>query len=162
MTGHLEEDVPGFSVSLSQPVANRLDELTSGVRADLAIKVFGDSAETDRRVAEEIAGVVSRVPGAGQIQLEATTGQNYLNVYLNRHAMARFGIPLDAAQAALAAAVSGEGVAQVVEGNFTADVVVQYPPELRASPDAIGAITVEGSGGARVAIRDFATVTSEP
>ena len=159
---HLKAQVPGLSLSFSQPVANRLDELTSGVRADLAIKVFGDSAEADRSIAEQIAAVVARVPGAGEVQLEATTGQSYLMVHLDRRAMARFGIPLDVAQSALSTAVSGEGVAQVAEGNFTTNVAVQYPPELRASPEAIGAITVEGSGGARVMIRDFATVTMEP
>ena len=159
---HLEAQVPGLSLAFSQPVANRLDELTSGVRADLAIKVFGTEAETNRRIAEQIAGVVGRVQGAGEVQLEATSGQSYLVVHLNRAAMARYGILLDAAQRALSAAVSGDAVGEVMEGNFTTSVVVQYPPELRASPEALGAITVEGSGGMRVALRDFATIALEP
>jgi heavy metal efflux system protein len=161
MEKHLEEYAPGLSVAFSQPVANRLDELTSGVRADLAIKIFGDDADTNRRVAEQIAQVVMAVPGAAEVQVPPTTGQTYLNVTMDRSAMARFGIPLAAAQRALAAAVSGEEVAEVVEGNFTTDVVVLYPPELRSSPEAIGAIAVAGAGGARVPLRSFATFALE-
>ena len=159
---HLEAQVSGLSLSFSQPVANRLDEITSGVRADLAVKVFGDDAGVNRRVAEQIAGVVAHVPGAGEVQLQATSGQTYLNVRLDRSAMSRYGIPLDAAQAALNAAVSGNAVAQVAEGNFTINVAVQYPDSLRSSPDAIASITVEGSAGARVPLRNFATITLDP
>jgi cobalt-zinc-cadmium resistance protein CzcA len=161
MERHLEQYAPGLSVAFSQPVANRLDELTSGVRADLAIKIFSDDADTNRRVAERIAQVVRTVPGAAHVQVPPTTGQTYLNVEMDRTAMARYGIPLEAAQRALAAAVSGEEVAEVAEGNFTTDVVVLYPPELRASPEAIAALAVAGADGSRVPLGNFANFRLE-
>lgn len=161
MDHRLADRVAGVSFSFSQPVANRLDEITSGVRADLAIKVFGDDADVNRRIAEQIVGVVQHVPGAGDVQLEATSGQTYLTVRMDRQAMARFGIPLESAQAALRAAVSGDAVARVTEGNYTVDVVVQYPPALRSSPEALGAITVEGTGGTRIPLRTIATIFLE-
>lgn len=161
MERNLQAYAPGLSVAFSQPVANRLDELTSGVRADLAIKVFGDDPEVDRQIAERIAEVVARVPGAEEVQVAATTGQTYLDVELDRAAMARFGISVRAAQDALSAAVSGEPVAQVAEGNFTTQVAVLYPPELRSSPEAIEAITLEASNGARIPLRSFARLKLE-
>jgi len=157
----LAEQVPGLSFAFSQPVQNRLDELTSGVRADLAVKVFGDSTAVNRRVAEQIAEVIRRVPGAGEVQLPPTTGQTFLNVRMDRPAMARYGISLQRAQDALSAAVSGDPVGQVLEGNYTVNVVVRYPPELTASAERLGAITVEGTDRARVPLRDFAAIGTE-
>jgi cobalt-zinc-cadmium resistance protein CzcA len=142
-------------------MAMRLDELVSGVRSDLAVKVFGDDAEQNRRVAERIGAVVRRVSGAVQVQVEATQGQGYLNVRMNRDAMARFGIPMAEVQEALETAVGGRPVSQVVDGSYAMDVVVQYPAELRTSPEAIGAITVPAPGGARIALAQLADIRLE-
>ncbi len=154
----VERTVPGLSYSFSQPVQNRLDELTSGVRADLAIKIFGDSLDQNRQLAEQIAEVVQRVPGADEVQLPASTGQTYLNVQMDRRAMARYGITVRSAQEALAAVVSDEPVSQVIEGSYTINVAVRYPAELRSSAEAVGGVTVAGSGGMLVPLREFATV----
>ena len=156
MESNIAAHAPGLSVSFSQPVANRLDELTSGVRADLAIKVFGSDAEVDRQVAERIARVVAGVPGAAEVQVGATTGQTYLNVQMDREAMARHGIGLRSAQAGLAAAVSGEAVAEIAEGSWTTDVTIMYPPDQRSSREALGLLTVPGVGGTRVPFNSFA------
>ncbi|MEJ7810259.1 MAG: CusA/CzcA family heavy metal efflux RND transporter [Gemmatimonadaceae bacterium] len=142
----LAEHVPGIAIRMTQPMAMRLDELVSGVRADLAVKVFGDDPAENRRVAEQVAAVVGRVPGASEVQVEATEGQSYLEVRLHRDAMARYGIPMAVAQQVLQSAVSRTPVSQVVDGNYTLNVVVQYPEALRASSQALGAITVPGGG----------------
>jgi cobalt-zinc-cadmium resistance protein CzcA len=161
MSERVEDGVPGLAVRFTQPMAMRLDELISGVRADLAIKVFGEDADQNREVAEEIARIVTDVPGAAEVQVEATSGQSYLNVILNRDAMARFGIPIAEVQEALETAVGGRPVSQVVEGNYTVDVVVQYPLTLRSSPEAIGAITVPSPTGARIALGQLADIRLE-
>jgi cobalt-zinc-cadmium resistance protein CzcA len=158
----LNERVPGIAFRMTQPMAMRLDELVSGVRADLAVKVFGDDPTENRRVAERVAAVVGRVPGAAEVQVEATEGQSYLEVRLDRDAMARYGIPMADAQQALQSAVSRTPVAQAVEGSYALDVVVQYPEELRASPQALGAITVPGANGSRVALATIADIRLEP
>jgi len=154
----LNAEVPGLAFTFTQPMAMRLDELISGVRGDVAIKVFGDSAEANQATAEAIASAVRQVSGAAEVQVEATQGQGYLNVRLDRAALARFGIPIAEVQEALETAVGGRPVGAVVEGNYLVDVVVQYPAALRSSVDAIGAITVPGSGGARVALAQVADI----
>ncbi len=157
----LTDRVPGLAFNFTQPVQMRLDELISGVRADLAVKVFGDDPDQNRRVAEEVARIIARVPGATEVRVEATEGQGYMNVRMNRDAMARFGIPMMEVQEALETAVGGRPVSRLVEGNYAVDVVVQYPPELRTSVEAIGAITIPAAGGARIALSQLADIRIE-
>jgi len=161
MSRLLEERVPGLAFTFTQPMAMRLDELISGVRADVAIKVFGDDADINRRTAEEIREVVEKIDGATEVQVERTQGQAYLNVMLDRGAMARFGIPIAEVQEALETAVGGRPVSQVVEGNYNVDVVVQYPAALRSSPQAIAMITVPASNGARIPLGQLADIRLE-
>ncbi|MEO8333476.1 MAG: CusA/CzcA family heavy metal efflux RND transporter [bacterium] len=157
----LTDGVPGMAYTFTQPMAMRLDELISGVRGDVAIKVFGDDADSIGIAAQRIARVVTGVPGAVEVQVEATQGQTYLNVRLDRDAMARFGIPMAEVQEALETAVGGRPVSQVVEGNYGVDVVVQYPAALRSSPEALAAITVPASNGARIPVGQLADIRLE-
>ena len=157
----IEERVPGLAVSFTQPMAMRLDELISGVRADLAVKVFGDDAAQNRSVADRVAEVLRSVPGAAEVQVEPTQGQSYLNVRFDRAAMARFGIPVSEVHEALETAVGGRPISQVVEGNYALDVVVQYPANLRASLEGIGAITIPAPRGARIALAQIADIRLE-
>ena len=161
MEHRLTERVPGMAYTFTQPMAMRLDELISGVRADVAIKVFGESPDTNRIVAEQISEIVEKIEGATEVQVERTQGQAYLNVRLDRAAMARFGIPIAEVQEALETAVGGRPVSQVVEGNYGVDVVVQYPPALRSSPEAIGMITIPASNGARIPLGQLADIRLE-
>ncbi len=159
--GRLEDRVPGVAFTFTQPMAMRLDELISGVRGDVAIKVFGEDAEANHETAAAIAATVQQVSGAAEVQVEATQGQSYLNVRLDRGALARVGIPIAEVQEALETAVGGRPVGTVVEGNYAVDVVVQYPAALRSSVDAIGAITVPAPSGARVALAQVADIRLE-
>lgn len=161
LEAQLEAHVPGSVFGFTQPVAMRLNELISGVRADLAVKVFGTDAKLLARTAEQVAAVLRGIPGASQVQVEATAGQPYLNVQLDRRAMARFGIPVMEVQEALETAVGGRPVSQMVEEAFTVGVTVLYPAGLRASPEAIGAITVPAANGARVALSQLADIRME-
>lgn len=161
MEERLNQRVAGMAFGFTQPVAMRLDELISGVRADLAVKVFGDDPDENRRVAEQVAAVVKTVRGASQVRVEATEGQGYLNIRMNRDAMARFGIPMQEVQEALETAVGGRPVSQMLEGSYTVPVTVQYPPELKASPEAIGDITIPTPSGARIALSQLADIRLE-
>jgi cobalt-zinc-cadmium resistance protein CzcA len=154
----LDTHVPGLAFSFTQPMAMRLDELISGVRADVAIKVFGDDPEQLAEAGAQIAELVSAVPGAVEVQMQSTQGQTYLNVRLHRDALARYGIPIAEVQEALELAVGRRPVSQVVEGTYAVDVVVQYPEELRSSVDAIGAIAIPAGNGARVALAQLAEI----
>src|SRR5690606_12701398 len=158
---NLQARVPGIAYGFTQPVAMRLNELISGVRADLAVKVFGDSTLATRAVAEEIGTVLRGIAGTAEVAVEQTTGQGYLNVRLDRGQMARFGIPVDEVQEALETAVAGRPVAAMLDGNWTLDITVQYPAELKASPEAIGAITIPTPSGARIPLRQLAGIGIE-
>ncbi len=162
IAARVESRVPGIALAMTQPMKMRLDELVSGVRADLAVKVFGDDQAVNLETAERIARTIAEVRGADEVRVEATDGQGYLNVRLDRAAMARFGIPVSEVQEALETAVGGKPVATLVEGNYTVDVAVYYPDELRASAEAIGAIAVPAPSGARVPLRQLADVRQEP
>ncbi|MEW5926040.1 MAG: CusA/CzcA family heavy metal efflux RND transporter [Gemmatimonadota bacterium] len=161
MEHRLGERVPGMGFVFTQPMAMRLDELISGVRGDLAVKVFGDDPEQNRQAAERVAAAVRSVPGAAEVQVEATEGQGYLNVRMDRGAMARLGIPMEEMQEALETAVGGRPVSQVVDGSYAMDVVVQYPAALRTSVEAIGAITIPSPSGARIALAQLADIRLE-
>jgi cobalt-zinc-cadmium resistance protein CzcA len=161
MEHDLEARVPGLAFRFTQPMAMRLDELISGVRADIAIKVFGDEPDRNLDLAGRIATLVRTVPGASEVQVETTQGQSYLNVRLDRIAMARFGIPMSEVQEALETAVGGRPVSQVVEGNYSVDVVAQYPLALRSSVEAIGAITLPTPAGARIPLAQLADIRLE-
>ena len=113
------------------------------------------------RMGQAVARVVEQVPGASQVMVEQTEGQGYLNVRLDRSAMARFGIPVEEVQEALETAVAGRPVSKLIEGAYSVDVTVQYPAELKSSPEAIGAITIPASGGARVALSQVAAIEME-
>jgi cobalt-zinc-cadmium resistance protein CzcA len=161
MEERLSTEVAGMAFGFTQPVAMRLNELISGVRADLAVKVFGDDPEVNHQVAEQVAAVVEEVTGATQVSVEATEGQGYLNVRMNRDAMARFGIPMQEVQEALETAVSGRPVSHIIEGSYTVEVTVQYPHELKSSPEAIGAIAIPSPGGARISLSQLADIRLE-
>lgn len=153
--------VPGVAIGLTQPMQMRLDELISGVRADLAIKVFGDDPELTRSIADQVARVLNTVAGAEETRVEQTEGQGYLNVRMDRAAMARFGIPMSEVQEALETAVGGRPVSKLVEGAWAIDVAVYYPEGLRTSGEAIGSIALPSRNGARITLSQIADIRLE-
>ena len=158
----LNAQIPGVGFGFTQPVKMRLDELISGVRSDLAVKVFGDAPEVNRQTAERVAAAIRRVPGTAEVFVEATTGQGYLSVRMNRPALARHGIPIETVRQALSVAVGGEPVAPVIDaGTYSIDAVVMVPPQYRNTPEGLGSITVPSASGARVALAELAEIRME-
>ena len=157
----LEERVPGVAFAFTQPMKMRLDELISGVRSDLAVKVFGDDPAQNREVAQAVAEVIGGVEGTAEVAVEQTTGQTYLTVQTDRAALARYGIHIDEVLEALEVALGGRPVAQAVDGAYMIDIVVQYPAEVRSNPDAIRRLTVPTSSGALIALNQLADIRME-
>lgn len=160
----LNERVPGVGFGFTQPVKMRLDELISGVRSDLAVKVFGDDPDVNRETAERVAAAIRKVSGTAEVFVEATTGQGYLAVRMDRAALARHGIPVEEVRQALAVAVGGQPVAPITDGGagtYTLDAVVLLPPEYRNTPEGTGSITVPSVSGARVALAELADIRME-
>ena len=157
----LEERIPGVAFAFTQPMKMRLDELISGVRSDLAVKVFGDDPAQNLRVAQAIAAVIDTIAGTAAVQVEQTAGQGYLSVRLNRLAMARYGIRAEHVREALDVALGGSSVAQALDGAYTIDIAVRYPETTSWRPEMVSAIRLPAANGALIALGQVTDVRLE-
>jgi cobalt-zinc-cadmium resistance protein CzcA len=161
MEAHLDDEVPGVAFGFTQPMKMRLDELISGVRSDLAVKVFGDDPERNLATAEAVAAAIEGVSGTTEVLVEQTQGQGYLSVEMKRDALARYGIPVQEVQEALEVAMGRRPVAEAVDGAYNIDIVVQYPEWVRSSPEAIRDLTVPTSTGVLIPMSALADIRME-
>jgi cobalt-zinc-cadmium resistance protein CzcA len=151
-------NIPGVLANFTQPIQMTVDELLEGVRAELAIKLFGDDLETLKEKADEIAAVIQRVPGAADVQPDQISGTPQLLIKIDRHAIARYGINVENVQQVIRAAVGGETAGQIFEGVRRFDILVRFAPEFRSTPEAINQILVEAPNGIHVPLSQLATV----
>jgi cobalt-zinc-cadmium resistance protein CzcA len=129
--------IPGNNYDFSQPIQLRFNELISGVRSDIAIKVFGDDMDQLHRLGEEIAARIEHVQGASEVKVEQTTGLPVLSVVIDRQKAARYGLNVIDIQAVVAAAIGGSRSGTLFEGDRRFDIVVRLPETLRTDIDAI-------------------------
>jgi cobalt-zinc-cadmium resistance protein CzcA len=153
---------PGLLFSFSQPIATRVDELLSGVKAQLAVKLFGPDLEALAAYGKAIESLVKGVPGTRDVALEPIAGEAQLVVRPDRDRLARFGIPVAQVMALVEDAIGGAEAGQVIRGNERYDILVRLAPRYRGSPDAIGDLILTAVNGAWVRLRDLAEVTIEP
>lgn len=149
---------PGVALNFSQPIANRVDELLSGVKAQLAIELFGDDLNQLVTTADAIRRVVSGVRGAEDVQAEQVTGQPQLQIKVNRETISRFGINVEDVQESIETAVGGENVGQVFEGIRRFDINVRLQEPYRRDLDAIANLLVSAPGDARVPLSQLAVI----
>jgi cobalt-zinc-cadmium resistance protein CzcA len=157
-------EIPGNNYEFTQPIQMRFNELLSGVRADVAIKVFGDDLDQLLEVGNAIEGVIGGIDGAQDVSVEQVTGLPVLQIRPDRAALSRLGISMDDVQQVVTASIGGVVAGQVFEGDRRFDVVVRLPETLREDTDAIGRlrIPVPGSGGtAFVPLEEIATIAVE-
>src|SRR5690606_18529338 len=110
------------------------NELVSGVRSDVAVKVYGDDFDAMQTTAEQIAAVLQDVAGAADVKVEQTEGLPMMNVNIDRRAISRYGLNIADVQDVIAAAVGGREAGQVFEGDRRFDLVVRLPEKLRTNP----------------------------
>ncbi len=151
-------NIPGVLANFTQPIQMTVDELLEGVRAELAIKLFGDDLETLKQKADKIAAVIRRVPGAADVQPDQVSGTPQLLIKIDRHAIARYGINVEDVQQVIRAAVGGETAGQIFEGVKRFDILVRFAPEFRSTPEAIRQILIEAPNGIHVPLSQLATV----
>jgi len=148
--------VPGNNYEFTQPIQMRFNELIAGVRADVAVKVFGDDMDVLADVGSRLESVLASVPGAADTKLEQTTGLPVLTIHLKRDQMARLGLNVADVQDVIEVAFGGKVVGQVFEGDRRFDIVVRLPERLRANMDELTRLPVplsprgRTSGGAGV------------
>ncbi len=151
-------NVPGVRVSLTQPIAMTVDELMEGVRAELAVKIFGDDLDVLKTTADLVAAVVREVPGAADVQVDQVTGAPQLLIRIDRAAIARYGLNAADVQSVVKAAVGGEVAGQIFEGIRRFDILVRFIPEARNSAESIKDILITTPGGTRVPLGELASI----
>ncbi len=145
--------------AISQPIAARVDEMVSGVRSQVAVKIFGDDLDELRRTGDAIAQVLMATPGGTDLRVERVSGQEYLNIKIDRAAIARYGINVEDVNTLIEVAVQGRVATQVFEGERRFDGIVRLPANFRSSVDAIGDMTLRSPTGALVSLKDVAQIT---
>ncbi len=144
--------VPGNNYEFTQPIQMRFNELISGVRTDVAVKVYGDDLDELNRVAAEVEAVVASIPGAADAGVEQTTGLPLMTIAPRRAALARYGITVAEFQSVVEVALGGKVVGQVFEGDRRFDLAVRLPEDLRSDPEFIARLPIPlpGASDARL------------
>ncbi len=154
---HEVGNVPGVRVNLTQPIAMAVDELMEGVRAELAVKLFGDDLETLKSSADELAAVIREVPGAADVQVDQISGAPQLQIRIDRKAIARYGLNVADVQEVVKAAVGGEIAGQIFEGIRRFDILVRFVPEARNTAESIQDILITAPDGTMIPLGELTT-----
>ncbi len=141
------KQLPGNNYEFTQPIQMRMNELISGVRADVAIKLYGDDLDMLVEVGERIEEVARSVSGAADVKLEQSSGLPLLTITPDRNALVRYGLNPGVVQATIATAVGGEVAGQLFDGDRRFDIVVRLPERLRQDPAALADLPIPLGGG---------------
>jgi cobalt-zinc-cadmium resistance protein CzcA len=148
--------IPGNRYEFLQPIQMRFNELIAGVRAELAVKVFGDDLDTLIALGGEIENAVNGVPGAADVALEQATGLPLLTIKPKRDMLARFGVPITHLQDVVAGALGGEVAGRLYEGDRRSDIVVRLREDLRSDTDALSSLPIPLPSGGFVPLNEVA------
>jgi cobalt-zinc-cadmium resistance protein CzcA len=156
--------LPGNAYEFSQPIQLRFNELISGVRSDVAVKLFGDDAEVLESVAARIAATLNKVDGAQEVKVEQTSGLPVLTIDIDRSKTARYGLNVSDVQDVIATAVGGREAGTMFEGDRRFDIVVRLPEALRGDVDAMRRLPLPlpGASGNFIPLGEVATFNVAP
>ncbi len=150
--------IPGVQIVMSQPISDRVDEMLTGVRAHLAIKIFGDDLAELKRISERVAHIARRVQGARDIRVERLSGQQTLTIDIDRRAIARHGINVADIHQIIETAFGGAEVSQLYEGERRFGIVLRYPESFRNSVDNIRETMLRTADNALIPLESVATI----
>lgn len=154
----LSRELPGVQIIMAQPISDRVDELLTGVRADVAVKIFGEDLVLLKAKADEISRIAQRVRGATEIKVEKVSGQQYLNITIDRQSISRHGINASDVHDVIETAIGGKIATEVFEGQRRFSAAVRYPESFRDNVEAIGDILLTSPNGSRVKLKDLARI----
>jgi Cu(I)/Ag(I) efflux system membrane protein CusA/SilA len=150
--------MPGVTNIWTQPIINRIEMLSTGIRTELGVKVYGSElAEIERRT-REVASVLATIPGAANVSPEPLTGQPYIDIKIDRQASARYGIDVAAIQDVVDAGIGETNLVVTIEGRRRFPIRVRYAPEFRSSPEMLGKVLVPAPGGAQIPLGQLASI----
>lgn len=136
-------NVPGNNYEFTQPIQMRFNELISGVRSDVAVKIFGDDMEVMNKTAKEISEILTKIQGGEDIKVEQTTGLPILTVNIDRQKIARLGVNITQVQDAIATAMNGKETGIVFQGDRRFNIVVRLPDALRTDMDSFKRLPIK-------------------
>jgi len=154
----LVEPVPGNRYEFLQPIQMRFNELLSGVRAELAIKIFGDDLSQLESLGEEIQSAIGSVDDVVDIQMEQTTGLSMLTLKPKQSALGQYGVELNSLQDQVATAMGGQGAGFFYEGDRRAEIVVRLPEDRRNNIDQLGSLPIQVSSGGYVPLKELVDI----
>lgn len=153
--------MPGLLFSFSQPIATRVDELLSGIKAQLAIKLFGPDLNILAQKGSEIETLVKSIEGTVGVAMEQIEGEAQLVIRPDRDQLARYGIPMDQVMSLVSDAIGGQQAGQVINGNERYDIYVRLAKNYRNNIEAIKSLIIQAPGGAWITLDDVAKVAIE-
>ena len=152
------EKIPGIAFVFSQPIQMRVDELVSGVRAQIAVKLFGEDMKVLREKGGEIAAVLKNIKGIADLRMQQVAGQFYLEIKADRRAMARHGINVADLNGVVEMIRAGRVATEVIEGQKRFEILLRLPEGRGKSVEEIGSLTVSAPNGARIPLKDIAEI----
>jgi cobalt-zinc-cadmium resistance protein CzcA len=154
---HHLDDFPGLTLNMTQPIAHNLDELITGVRAQLAVKLYGEDFEILKDKATQIKDLLAKIEGASDVQMEQFTGQNHVQINLDRSQIARYGVNIQDIQETIEAAVGGISLGQVYEEQKRFDIFLRFGSEFRQSIKHIENLLIRLPKGGQIPLKQLAT-----
>ena len=152
--------LPGVSNIWTQPIINRINMLTTGIRSEVGVKIFGHDLNALQERAQAVAEALKKIPGAADIYPEQVTGAPYLDIRVNREAAARYGITVGAVQDVIETAVGEMNLTLTIEGRQRFPVRVRYAPQYRVDAHTLGSVLVTAPNGLQVPLGQFAEIRS--
>jgi len=150
-------DLPGQRLAFMQPIEMRMNEMVSGSRADLAIKLYGDDLDTLAAKGKEIETIVTRVPGSADVSVEQTTGQPVLEIKLDQQQLARYGVSARAVTDVIES-LGSKPLGEVIEGQLRFPMVARLPDSMRAGTAGVGSILIPAASGERLPLAKLAAI----
>ncbi|HWO02265.1 MAG TPA: CusA/CzcA family heavy metal efflux RND transporter [Blastocatellia bacterium] len=150
--------MPGVTNIWTQPIINRIEMLSTGIRTELGVKIYGSELSEIERRTREVASVLQTISGAANVSPEPLTGQPYIDVKIDRQAAARYGIDVAAIQNVVDTGIGETNLVVTIEGRRRFPVRVRYAQEFRSRPDALGKLLVPAPGGAQIPLEQVASI----
>jgi len=151
--------IPGINLVMSQPISDRVDEMVTGVRADVAVKIFGDDLDTLIEKAREVARVASGINGTQDTRVDRVGGQQYLVIDIDRSAIARYGLNASDVNSTSEMAIAGKSATELYEGERRFQAIVRLPATYRSNIEDIRQLMVSSPRGPRVPLVDLAQIS---
>jgi cobalt-zinc-cadmium resistance protein CzcA len=155
---HRLEEFPGINLNMTQPIQHNLDELITGVKAQLAVKIYGEDFDTLMQIAIRVKDLIATMEGASDVQVEQFTGQNHIQIILDRDKIARYGINIQEIQETIQTAVGGTVLGQIYEEQKRFDIFLRFAPEFREDLEQIGNLLIRLPGGGQVPLQQLASM----